>query len=128
MARTGTSRETSSKATGLKSRIPSFQGIEEEAEFWDTHDSTEFEDEFEQVTDVRFVVTRDGPSKALTVRLPQDAFEALVQEARTQGKRASAPRLSPRRRRPLAAPERGTRRRRGFSEETLTPNRWPRFT
>lgn len=30
-----------------KSRIPHFKTIEEEAEFWDTHDLTEFEDEFE---------------------------------------------------------------------------------
>ena len=31
------------------SRIPVFTSIEEEAEFWDTHDSTEFEDEWEPV-------------------------------------------------------------------------------
>ena len=34
-----------------KSRIPHFNSIEEEAEFWDTHDSTEFEDEWEEVTE-----------------------------------------------------------------------------
>ena len=38
-----------------ESRIPAFKTIEEEAEFWDTHDSSEFDDEFETVTDVRFV-------------------------------------------------------------------------
>jgi len=32
-----------------KSRIPDFASIEEAAEFWDTHDSGEFEDEFEPV-------------------------------------------------------------------------------
>lgn len=31
------------------SRIPVFGSIEEEAEFWDTHDSTDFEDEWEPV-------------------------------------------------------------------------------
>lgn len=31
------------------SKIPVFDSIEEEAEFWDTHDSAEFEDEFEPV-------------------------------------------------------------------------------
>jgi hypothetical protein len=31
------------------SRIPEFETLEEEAEFWDTHDSSEFEDEFEPV-------------------------------------------------------------------------------
>ena len=33
----------------VDSRIPVFISIEEEAEFWDTHDSTEFEDEWEPV-------------------------------------------------------------------------------
>jgi hypothetical protein len=31
------------------SKIPHFASIEEEAEFWDTHDFTDFEDEFEDV-------------------------------------------------------------------------------
>ena len=31
------------------SKIPTFDSTEEEAEFWDTHDSAEFEDEFEPV-------------------------------------------------------------------------------
>ncbi len=35
--------------TRTDSRIPTFGSIEEEAEFWDTHDSGEFEDEFEPV-------------------------------------------------------------------------------
>jgi hypothetical protein len=32
-----------------KSRIPRFKSLEEEAQFWETHDTTEFEDEFEEV-------------------------------------------------------------------------------
>ena len=36
-----------------KSRIPEFKTIEEEAEFWDTHDTTDYEDEFKPVR-VRF--------------------------------------------------------------------------
>lgn len=35
--------------------IPSFRSIEEEAEFWDTHDTVDFEDEWELVTDVTLV-------------------------------------------------------------------------
>jgi hypothetical protein len=31
------------------SRIPKFNSYKEEAEFWDTHDSAEFEDEWEEV-------------------------------------------------------------------------------
>lgn len=32
-----------------KSRIPNFKSYEEEANWWDTHDTTEFEDEFKPV-------------------------------------------------------------------------------
>jgi hypothetical protein len=32
-----------------RSKIPEFASIEEEAAFWDLHDTTEFEDEFEEV-------------------------------------------------------------------------------
>lgn len=32
-----------------KSKIPKFTSYEEEANFWDTHDTTEFEDEFKPV-------------------------------------------------------------------------------
>lgn len=32
-----------------RSRIPKFKSYEEEAEWWDTHDTTEFEDEFKPV-------------------------------------------------------------------------------
>ncbi|MDP3973988.1 MAG: CopG family antitoxin [Candidatus Daviesbacteria bacterium] len=32
-----------------KSRIPRFKSYEEEATWWDTHDTTEFEDEFKPV-------------------------------------------------------------------------------
>jgi len=31
-----------------RSRIPRFKSVQEEAEFWDTHDTTEFEDEFKE--------------------------------------------------------------------------------
>lgn len=69
-----------------KSRIPHFRSIEEEAEFWDTHDSTEFEDEFEDVEeDIRFVVIRGRPTKKITVRLPERAAAALAKEAREKG-------------------------------------------
>jgi hypothetical protein len=32
-----------------KSQIPEFKTIAEEAAFWDTHDTTDFEDEFEEI-------------------------------------------------------------------------------
>jgi hypothetical protein len=68
-----------------KSRIPRFKGVEEEAEFWDTHSTTEFEDEFEEVDDVKFVVRRAPVDKALTVRVDRDTFAKLVEEARSRG-------------------------------------------
>ncbi len=68
-----------------RSRIPHFKTIEEAAAFWDTHDSTEFEDEFEDVPDVQFVVTSARPKKGITVRLEEDLLETLRREAQTKG-------------------------------------------
>jgi predicted DNA binding CopG/RHH family protein len=69
-----------------KNRIPRFKSVEEEAAFWDTHDLTEFEDELEVVTDVRFVKAgARGAKKAITVRLEEDTLEALTQAAREKG-------------------------------------------
>ena len=73
-----------------RSRIPRFQSIEEEAEFWDTHDLTEFEAEFELVEDVHFIVTRGGPKKGITIRLDPDTFAALAHHAEQAGVRPSA--------------------------------------
>ena len=39
--------------TKKKSGVPKFSSYEEEARFWDTHDTTDFEDEFKPVR-VRF--------------------------------------------------------------------------
>jgi hypothetical protein len=41
----------SDATTGMQpSRIPEFANLEEEAAFWDTHDTTDFKDEFHPVT------------------------------------------------------------------------------
>ena len=67
----------------VQSRIPTFETIEEEAEFWDTHDTTEFEDEFEEVTDVRPIgLQRDG---RLNLWLEPEAADALSRQAEEQG-------------------------------------------
>ena len=68
-----------------KSRIPHFKTIEEEAEFWDTHSTTEFEDEFEPVEDVKFVVMRGESKRPLTVRLPEDTLRTLTEHAHQLG-------------------------------------------
>ena len=70
------------------SRIPPFATIEAEAEFWDSHDSAEFKDEFEPVTDVRFVPSRRRTS--ITLRLDADTLHALSEQAQRQGVNRSA--------------------------------------
>jgi len=66
-----------------KGRIPTFQTIEEEAAFWDTHSSEEFADELTPVENVKFVKART--KRALTVRVDEDTFEELNKEAREKG-------------------------------------------
>jgi hypothetical protein len=66
-----------------ESRIPTFRTVEEEAEFWDTHDITEFEDELEEVTDIVFgsIQSKDQ----LILRIMGDDLTALVERAQEQG-------------------------------------------
>jgi predicted DNA binding CopG/RHH family protein len=64
-----------------KSRIPAFASVEEEAEFWDTHDTTDFEEEFKPVK-VRFA---KNLSHGLTIRLDPDTLEKLRREASQKG-------------------------------------------
>jgi hypothetical protein len=68
--------------TEAHGRIPAFNNIEEEAEFWDTHDVTEFVgNELKPVE-----VTIGGElADRLTVRLEQADREALDRRARDKG-------------------------------------------
>src|SRR5438046_5479135 len=68
---------------GKTSRIHIFKSIEEEAAFWDSHSSAEFEDELEHVTDVRFAPA--GTLGELVVRLDQDSLATLGQHAAARG-------------------------------------------
>ena len=72
-----------SQDTKEKSRIPHFKSVEEEAAFWDSHDSTEFEDEFVEVDDVQFV--KAAPKKVLTVRLEEPTLRDLRRIAKQKG-------------------------------------------
>jgi CopG antitoxin of type II toxin-antitoxin system len=67
--------------TPARGRIPSFQSVEEEAAFWDTHDITDFLDES---TPVQLSV---GPELAerLTLRLDRADWQALAKHARAKG-------------------------------------------
>ncbi len=66
---------------GLTRRIPAFASYEEEAVFWDTHDTVEFEDEFRPVQ-VRFA---RNLSETLNIRLDRETLSALRQQAKEKG-------------------------------------------
>jgi hypothetical protein len=83
------SAPTKEKAT-KPSRIPAFRSVDEAAEFWDTHDSAEFEDEWEEVGEnVRFAVTRPGEG-ILAFGLDEKALTLLADRARLEGVSVSA--------------------------------------
>jgi hypothetical protein len=63
------------------SRIPEFASYEEEAEFWDTHDFTDFQDEFRPVR-ARFAKNLSG---SLDVPLSPQALAQLDAKAAGQG-------------------------------------------
>lgn len=67
--------------TEARGRIPAFNSIEEEAAFWDSHDTTEFSDEF---TPVKLTVGSELAEK-LTLRLEKTDRDALTQRARKLG-------------------------------------------
>lgn len=62
-------------------KIPKFKSREEEARFWETHDSTEFEDEFQEV---RVRVARP-PAHVLAVRLDAKTIDELASVGRKKG-------------------------------------------
>jgi predicted DNA binding CopG/RHH family protein len=75
---------TAEKSIGRKRdpcRIPEFHSIEEEAEFWDTHDTTDFEDEFKPVK-VRFA---RNLSEGITIRLDAETLAQLRTQAHEKG-------------------------------------------
>ena len=69
-----------------KSRIPEFKTIEEEAEFWDTHDTTDYEDEFKPVR-VRFA---DKLFDRVTIPVDTDTLAQLDALAREEELNATA--------------------------------------
>lgn len=68
--------------TTRKSRtIPEFKSIQEEAEFWDKHDTTDFEDSFKPVR-VKFA---KNLSQGITVRLDPETLAELRSLASEKG-------------------------------------------
>jgi predicted DNA binding CopG/RHH family protein len=62
-------------------RIPKFKNIQEEAEFWDTHDTGDFADEFRPVK-VKFA---KNLSEALSIRLDTKTLDDLRKQAAKKG-------------------------------------------
>jgi hypothetical protein len=68
-------------------KIPRFKSIEEEVEFWDTHDTEEFADEFESI-EVKFA----RPLKhkwMLTIEMDEETFNQMKKLAEGAGKEPS---------------------------------------
>ncbi|MCD5407981.1 BrnA antitoxin family protein, partial [Candidatus Bipolaricaulota bacterium] len=62
--------------------IPEFKSLREEAEFWDTYDTTEFLDEFEEADDVVFVRPK---MQVVSLRLEREFVERLKAYAQKIG-------------------------------------------
>lgn len=67
-----------------KSRIPEFKSREEEAEWWDTHDLADYQDEFKTVN-ARFAKKLSSLSEGITIRLDPRTLAALRSEAQQKG-------------------------------------------
>lgn len=72
-----------------RSRIPEFASIEEEAEFWDTHDITDYLDEswpvHIQVSEEFKARVDQRAADRLTVSLEREDRDELARRARAQG-------------------------------------------
>ncbi len=69
------------KEPAIKSRIPDFKSREAETEFWDTHDTTDFEDEIKPVK-VRFA---KNLSESINIRFEPETLNTLRALARDKG-------------------------------------------
>lgn len=70
-----------------KTEIPQTDSIQELAQFWQTHDLTDFEDELEEVTEQVFEQT---PETVLIFRLPSSEAELIRRMAKAEGVEQSA--------------------------------------
>jgi hypothetical protein len=57
-----------------KGRMPEFSSLEEEAEFWDTHDTTDYEDDFRPVK----VLFSRNLSEGITVRFDPETLAKSI--------------------------------------------------
>mgnify|MGYP001577981876 CR=1 FL=1 len=64
-----------------KNNIPKFKNKEDEARFWDTHDTTDFENEFKPVN-ARFA---KNLSQGISIRLDAQTLKILHAKAKAKG-------------------------------------------
>ena len=69
-----------------KSRLPKTDSIKKLAQFWDSHDSTDFEDELEEIAEPVFVRTT-------AIKVPLEAHEAEAIERMAQANGVSPEQL-----------------------------------
>ena len=63
-------------------KIPKFKNLDDEREFWDTHDTTDYIDDLEEVKDVRFV---RPPKTVMTLRVEKSVVDVLKRMAKRSG-------------------------------------------
>jgi predicted DNA binding CopG/RHH family protein len=64
-------------------KLPQFASEQEESEFWDTHDSTDYMDDTEPV-DVRFIDARPAKTQ-ISLRLEAETIARLKEVAKHKG-------------------------------------------
>jgi len=66
-----------------KQKLPHFDSIDELAQFWDTHDLADFEDELEEVTEPLFI--ENGQQSVVKFYLQSQESAILDQLAQSRG-------------------------------------------
>ena len=63
-------------------RVPKFKNLKEERKFWDSHESTDYLDDFEEAKDVVFVRPK---KQVVTLRLEPQVINKLKELADKEG-------------------------------------------
>jgi predicted DNA binding CopG/RHH family protein len=74
-------REKDPKLSQTKSRIPRFSSRQEEAEWWDTHELADYQDEFKTVR----ASFAKNLSEGITIRLDPNTLSELRSQAHRKG-------------------------------------------
>jgi predicted DNA binding CopG/RHH family protein len=63
-------------------KVPKFKNVKEEREFWDSHDSTDYLDDFKETKDVVFVRPK---KQVISLRLEPEVINKLRKLAEKEG-------------------------------------------